>query len=180
VSKRLETEFDSLFTLKTGYEELDKRITKTQAKKESSRTSVTQQYGRTWGKAASTQTGRQFWAANSSRGARLGYFCNPGRHFQEVGRELLPIYSRPDFRCKPDPANGGSGHKGCKKSQFGPVILDSLIPRIIEMLLTALFFQAVLHRKAQGGAIGFFDLFAHFCRLVLLFHLCHQIIEQPD
>lgn len=34
-SKRLEIEFDSLFTLKTGYEELDKRITKTQAKKES-------------------------------------------------------------------------------------------------------------------------------------------------
>ena len=34
-SKRLETEFDNLFTLKTGYEELDKRIAKTQAKKES-------------------------------------------------------------------------------------------------------------------------------------------------
>jgi hypothetical protein len=34
-SQRLETEFDSLFTLKTGYEELDKRITKTQTKKES-------------------------------------------------------------------------------------------------------------------------------------------------
>jgi len=34
-SKRLEIEFGSLFTLKTGYEELDKRITKTQAKKES-------------------------------------------------------------------------------------------------------------------------------------------------
>ena len=34
-SQRLETEFDNLFTLKTGYEELDKRITKTQAKKES-------------------------------------------------------------------------------------------------------------------------------------------------
>ena len=34
-SKRLETEFDSLFALKTGYEELDQRIAKTQAKKES-------------------------------------------------------------------------------------------------------------------------------------------------
>ena len=34
-SQRLETEFDSLFELKTGYEELDRRIAKTQAKKES-------------------------------------------------------------------------------------------------------------------------------------------------
>ena len=34
-SQRLETEFDSLFALKTGYEELDQRIAKTQAKKES-------------------------------------------------------------------------------------------------------------------------------------------------
>ena len=33
--QRLETEFDSLFTLNTGYEELDKRIAKTKAKKES-------------------------------------------------------------------------------------------------------------------------------------------------
>lgn len=34
-SQRLESEFDSLFTANTGYAELDKRITKTQAKKES-------------------------------------------------------------------------------------------------------------------------------------------------
>ena len=34
-SQRLETEFDSLFAPNTGYEELDKRITKTKAKKES-------------------------------------------------------------------------------------------------------------------------------------------------
>ncbi len=34
-SQRLETEFDSLFALKTGYKELDQRIARTQAKKES-------------------------------------------------------------------------------------------------------------------------------------------------
>ena len=34
-SKRLESEFDSLFASNTGYEELDKRIARTQAKKES-------------------------------------------------------------------------------------------------------------------------------------------------
>ncbi|MDR3577019.1 MAG: hypothetical protein P4L50_24400, partial [Anaerolineaceae bacterium] len=44
------------------------------------------------------------------------------------------VYPRPDFRSKPDSATGGSGHKGCQRSQFGVVILACLIPLIIEMI----------------------------------------------